>query len=88
MAGDRLALSVKDEGVGIPADQLPRLGKPFEQVCVDPMLAKGGTGLGLALVQALAQKHGGAMRIESEEGVGTTVTVELPLKANAEHIAA
>jgi PAS domain S-box-containing protein len=83
-----LALCVADNGIGIPADQLPRLGKAFEQVCVDPMIAKGGTGLGLALVQALAQKHGGTMRIESEEGLGTTVTVELPLNARAEHVAA
>jgi PAS domain S-box-containing protein len=79
----RLALCVKDEGIGIPADQLPRLGKPFEQVCDDPMLAKGGTGLGLALVQALAQRHGGLMCIESEEGIGTTVTVEIPLDLKA-----
>ena len=43
------------------------------------MLAKAGTGLGLALVRALAEKHGGAMRIESEEGVGTEVTVTFPL---------
>jgi len=75
-----IALSVRDDGLGIPADQIPRLGRPFEQVCVDPLLAKGGSGLGLALVQALAQKHGGAMRIESEEGTGTTVTVEFPVR--------
>jgi len=75
-----LALSVRDDGLGIPADQIPRLGRPFEQVCVDPLLAKGGSGLGLALVQALAQKHGGAMRIESEQGSGTTVTVEFPIQ--------
>ena len=74
----RIALSVRDDGMGIPADQLPRLGRPFEQVCVDPLLAKGGTGLGLALVQALAQKHGGTMHIASELGRGTTVTVEFP----------
>ena len=47
------------------------------------MLAKSGTGLGLALVRALAERHGGKMLIESEEGVGTTVTVELPLEAKA-----
>ena len=75
-----LALSVRDDGLGIPADQIPRLGRPFEQVCIDPLLAKGGSGLGLALVQALAQKHGGAMRIESEQGSGTTVTVEFPIQ--------
>jgi PAS domain S-box-containing protein len=75
-----LALAVRDDGLGIPADHIPRLGRPFEQVCVDPLLAKGGSGLGLALVQALAQKHGGAMRIESELGVGTTVTVEFPVR--------
>ena len=75
----RIALAVRDDGIGIPADQIPRLGRPFEQVCVDPHLTKGGSGLGLALVQALAQKHGGTMRIESREGAGTTVTVEFPV---------
>ncbi len=77
--GDSLALAVRDDGIGIPTDQIPRLGKPFEQVCTDPMLAKGGSGLGLALVHALVQRHGGTVRIESEHGVGTTVTVTFPL---------
>jgi PAS domain S-box-containing protein len=72
-------LTVRDTGIGIPAHELPRLGRPFEQVCGDPMLAKAGAGLGLALVRALAEKHGGAMRIESEEGVGTEVTAIFPL---------
>jgi two-component system cell cycle sensor histidine kinase PleC len=63
--------------MGIPADVLPRLGNPFEQAATNPMIAKTGTGLGLALIRALAEKHGGTMRIESVEGEGTTVTVEL-----------
>jgi len=75
----RVTLSVRDTGIGIPAHELPRLGRPFEQVCGDPMLAKSGTGLGLALVRALVEKHGGKLRIESEEGVGTEVSVEFPL---------
>jgi len=75
----RIAIVVRDDGIGIPADQIPRLGKPFEQVCVDPLLAKGGTGLGLALVFALVEKHNGAVTIESEEGAGTAVTIEFPL---------
>jgi signal transduction histidine kinase len=77
--GQRAKLSVRDTGIGIPAHELPRLGRPFEQVCGDPMIAKSGTGLGLALVRALVEKHGGQMRIESEEGVGTEVSVDFPL---------
>jgi PAS domain S-box-containing protein len=73
----RATLCVRDDGIGIPKDALPRLGRPFEQVATDSNIAKGGTGLGLALVSALAQKHGGAMTIESVEGEGTAVTVQL-----------
>jgi len=83
----RVTLCVRDTGIGIPAHELPRLGKPFEQVCGDPMLAKTGTGLGLALVRALVEKHDGRMHIESEEGVGTEVSVDFPLN-HAKSIAA
>jgi PAS domain S-box-containing protein len=77
--GGRAFLSVRDNGIGIPARDLPRLGQPFEQVVGDPMLAKSGTGLGLALVRALVEKHGGVLRIASEEGAGTEVSIDLPL---------
>jgi signal transduction histidine kinase len=77
---ERVVVRVRDTGIGIPTRDLPRLGKPFEQVCADPMLAKSGTGLGLALVRALVEKHGGQLRIESEEGRGTTVSVDFPLR--------
>jgi len=73
------ALSVRDTGIGIPASELPRLGRPFEQAGADPLLSQTGTGLGLALVRALAEKHGGRFLIESQEGIGTTVTITLPL---------
>jgi PAS domain S-box-containing protein len=74
-------LRVRDTGIGIPAEHLPRLGMPFEQASCDASLAKpgAGTGLGLSLVRALAEAHGGAMQIESEVGCGTTVTVRLPI---------
>ena len=75
---DSVLLSVADTGVGIPAADLPRLGKPFEQATMDSSLAKAGTGLGLALVRSLAQLHGGDLTIDSAEGRGTTVTVLLP----------
>ncbi|HEY2034656.1 MAG TPA: ATP-binding protein [Rhizomicrobium sp.] len=84
---ETVSLSVRDDGIGIPADALPRLGRAFEQVATDPMLSKTGTGLGLALVNALAQKHGGGMQIDSVESEGTTVTVTLassPPAAQAE----
>ncbi len=78
--GEFVRLTVSDTGIGIPPDQIGRLGKPFEQVCDDPKLAKAGTGLGLALVRALSEMHGGTLRIESTEHVGTDVTVTLALK--------
>jgi signal transduction histidine kinase len=76
--GDRVILSVRDTGIGIPANIQSRIGEVFEQANNDPMLAREGTGLGLALVKALVGQHGGSLRIESTEKIGTTVTVELP----------
>ena len=76
-------LGKRDDGIGISKEDLPRLGRAFEQVVADPMLAKAGTGLGLALVNALIEQHNGTFRIESEEGIGTEVTIELPLRQPA-----
>jgi signal transduction histidine kinase len=78
---DRIWFAVEDNGMGIPARDLPRLGQPFVQVRHQAGAPHAGTGLGLALVRALAEQHQGTLRIESEEGVGTTVTVELPTQA-------
>lgn len=82
--GDLAHIEVRDTGIGIAAEHLPRLANPFEQVCSDPQLAKSGTGLGLALVRALAEKHGGRLRIASPSQDGTTVTVEFPRFATAQ----
>jgi len=75
----RLQLTVHDNGIGIPGETLARIGVAFEQASNDPMRAREGTGLGLALVKSLAEQHGGRMTIASREGAGTTVSVELPL---------
>jgi signal transduction histidine kinase len=83
----KVVLSVSDTGIGIPSDQLYRLGNPFVQLRNNAGATQTGTGLGLALVRALAQLHGGAMKIESQEGCGTTVSVEIPA-ARAEILAA
>lgn len=76
--GDVIVLEFRDDGIGIADKDLQRLGKPFEQVCSDPNLAKKGTGLGLALVRALIAQHGGQFSIDSPGQDGTIVTVTLP----------
>jgi signal transduction histidine kinase len=71
---------VRDTGAGIPAADLPRLMKPFEQASSSYARQNGGTGLGLPLVDALVRLHGGTFDIESAVGRGTEVTVRLPFR--------
>jgi len=75
---DGAEILVRDEGIGIPAEVLARIGQPFEQASNNPMLARQGTGLGLALVKALVAEHGGRFDVSSQENVGTEITVILP----------
>src|SRR5204863_1892626 len=77
-AGEQLEMVVADTGVGIGPEDLERLGRPFEQAG-DPAQKAGGSGLGLSLVRAFAQLHGGEMWIESALGEGTTVIVRMPI---------
>jgi signal transduction histidine kinase len=70
--------AVRDSGIGIAAEDLPRLMKPFEQAARGYSQRNGGTGLGLPLVDALVRLHGGTFHVESAIGAGTTVTVRLP----------
>ncbi len=72
-----VAVYVADEGSGIAAEDIERLGEPFVQLKTG-YAQGGGTGLGLSVVRGLAQLHDGSMRIESELGRGTRVTVVLP----------
>lgn len=74
---DGVDLVVADTGVGIPAGDLERIGKPFEQVSGMKSLHRG-TGLGLSLVKALIELHQGHMTIVSALGDGTTVTLSIP----------
>ena|GEM_PF-1472347 len=83
----KVRISVKDNGCGIPADVLPKIGNPFEQASNKPTLAREGTGLGLALVKALVAQHSGSFSLESRENAGTTVTVEFPLSQAQQAVA-
>jgi signal transduction histidine kinase len=80
--GAMCEIFVADTGVGIAASEIDRLGNPFIQLSNNSG-NHAGTGLGLALVRGLAELHGGAMRIRSVLGQGTTVSILLPLKAPA-----
>lgn len=73
--GDMLELQVRDDGIGMPPEVLRRVGTPWFSTRSD------GTGLGIANCQRLIGRAGGRMRIESEQGVGTTVTILLPTAA-------
>ena len=74
-----MAFAVKDTGIGIPAEHLARVLRPFVQVDSSLSRRHEGTGLGLALVNIMAELHGGRLSLESKVGSGTTATVILPL---------
>ncbi|MCC6747091.1 MAG: response regulator [Deltaproteobacteria bacterium] len=74
-----LKVAVTDTGIGIAAEDLPRLFKEFEQIEPSGGVKPEGTGLGLALVKRLVELHGGAVAVESEPGRGSTFSVTFPL---------
>ena len=76
-----VTIVIQDSGIGIPKDALHKLGRPFEQVESQLTKRHQGSGLGLAIAKSLVELHGGAMRIFSTLGKGTTVMVRLPLQA-------
>jgi signal transduction histidine kinase len=71
-------LTVTDSGVGIPPEDMPKLFTKFFQAANSGQTGKKGTGLGLALVRAIVEQHGGNVRAESVLGSGSTFTAEFP----------
>jgi two-component system phosphate regulon sensor histidine kinase PhoR len=82
-AADSLLFSVRDTGIGIPLEDLPRIFERFYRVDKSRSRELGGTGLGLAIVKHIAQLHGGAISVESRPGAGSVFTLRLPQRETA-----
>jgi signal transduction histidine kinase len=82
-SADKLRLDVIDDGIGIPAEAIPRIFERFYQVDNSATRKFGGTGMGLALVQRLVQAHGAVVEVESVVGKGTRFSLLWPARAAA-----
>ena len=82
-SGSWAVLEVKDTGVGIAADQLPRIFERFYRADASRSGSDGHAGLGLAICQAIVRNHGGSIEVSSQPGVGSVFTVKLPRKGVA-----
>lgn len=76
---DLLQISIKDQGIGIPKLEIPKLFQKFKRIDNTSRRKIGGTGLGLSISREIIKNHGGDIWLESEEGQGTTVFFKLPL---------
>ncbi len=74
---DGFEITIIDNGIGISAEDIQRLGQPFTQVESQHTKSKGGSGLGLAISRSLVEMHGGSLSITSKENIGTTVSIIL-----------
>ena len=82
-SADTLEIAVRDDGPGIPAEDLPHIFERFYRVDKGRSREKGGTGLGLSIVKHIVQLHGGRVWAESRVGEGTSFFFTLPLHAGA-----
>lgn len=78
--GERLFLTVRDTGIGIPHDKIGKVTEPFEQAHNVMTSPSEGSGLGLAISSKLVELHGGHLRVHSREHIGTLVGISLPLQ--------
>jgi len=83
--GAGLAVEVRDSGVGIPSDKLPKIFEKFYQVDNSAQPRSAGSGLGLAIAKEIVEAHGGTITAESEAGKGTRFRVTVPERPPAPH---
>ncbi len=76
---DYVSITIEDTGIGIPASEIAKLGRPFEQIENQFTKSHGGTGLGLAISRSLVELHGGHLTIKSQLHKGTKVTCRFPV---------
>lgn len=84
----RIAITVRDTGIGIAADALARILEPFQQADSSISGRFGGTGLGLSICRDLMALHGGSLSIDSEPGCGTAATIRFPANRTGRTVAA
>lgn len=77
---ENLVFTIKDTGIGIAPDKLGKIFAKFMQADTSVSRKYGGTGLGLAITKSLTEQMGGTIAVESQQGIGSTFTVSLPLK--------
>jgi signal transduction histidine kinase len=77
---DKVECRVKDTGIGLAPEDIPRLFSKFEQIGREPGAGPKGTGLGLSIAKGIIESHNGQVKVESELGQGTSFTVILPRK--------
>jgi signal transduction histidine kinase len=76
--GAAFQVSVRDQGIGVDPQDLPRLFTPFFRTDRSRARGTGGVGLGLALAKRIVEAHGGTITVESRPGLGTTVSFSIP----------
>ena len=82
----RCLVEVQDQGIGMSKSQLERIFEPFEQADLAVTRKYGGTGLGLSITKQIIDKQHGTIRLNSEEGIGTTFFIEIPFEKTEDQV--
>jgi signal transduction histidine kinase len=85
-SGKKVIVAVKDQGVGIPAEEIDEVFERFYRGGDAHTRAVKGSGLGLTLVKEIAEAHGGTVHVESVVGQGSTFSIELPATTEREDV--